>query len=291
MFRLRTWQMGLLRRPHPTILTLPRPRVVRVRYSSSQVSPTPPRNLFQRAQQFVRDNPYTKFSLSMIAILLGLSVAVEMFKRFKAKKSPAVAIYPPRVGHSTVRRSELINRIDNLVVQIKRRKPDHPLLFLTGEAGTGKSELAHQYALYFASTCTKWFGLRPQTPVILYINAMNLETLESSLKESALGMGVQDKDLSSSADSTLERLTTLSGALRSKLHEKNLPWLIMVDNLSEESIPGFETVFVSDSKPSQSKEEADEHVSWRDLDGVTLAVTRGIEKTLPQDYVLPIPNQ
>ena len=291
MFRLRTWPLGLLRRPHPTVFTLPRPHVVRVRFSSSQVSPAPPRNLFQRAQQFVRDNPYTKFSLSMVAILLGLSVAMELWKRYKAKKSPAVAIYPPKVGHLTVRRGELINQIYNLVVQIKRQKPDHPLLFLTGEPGTGKSALAHQYAVYFASTCTKWFGLRPQTPVILYINATSMETLESSLKESALGIGVQDKDLSVSADSTLERLTTLSGALRSKLHEKKLPWLIVVDNVSQESIPGFETVFLSDGKPSQPKEEAGECVSWRDLDGVTLAVARKMEKPLPQEYVLPIPNQ
>ena len=213
-----------------------------------------------------------------------------MYRRMKAKRSPSVGIYPPKVGHHTIQRTELLNKIDSLVNKL--RKQESSILYLTGDAGVGKSELAHQYAVHFANNCTKWFGLRAQTPVILYINGTGLETLESTLREAAFAMGVQDRDLSlDSTDSpVMKRLAILSVALRSKLKEKKLPWLIIVDSLQSETVPGYKAVFLDEPKETRDSVET-ESVSWRDLDGVVVTVARRLDENLPQNDVLHIPNQ
>lgn len=222
----------------------------------------------------------------MIAILFGVSATVEVYKRVKAKRHTTVAIHPPKLCHVTIKRTELVEKIHTLVSQLQKQGRGVPILHLIGEAGVGKSELAYQYIMHFANNCTKWFGLRSQTPVILYLDGSSLETLESSLKEAAFGLGVEDTDVLSITpnSSVLDRLSALSVATRSKLEERNLPWLILVDGFQHGTVDGFKAVFLNEKRESDA-------VSWRDLNGVVVTVARSLEDSLPQDNVLLIPKQ
>ncbi len=257
-------------------------------YSSrtTQQQQHPKKNILQRTQQFIRDNPYTKFSLSIIAILFGVSAAVELYKRIKAKRHTTVNIKPPKVCHVTIQRTELLETIHTLVNQLRKQSNGTPILHLIGEAGVGKSELAYQYIIHFASNCTKWFGLRPLTPVILYLDGSSVDMLESSLKEAALGLGVQDQDILASApnSSVLDRLGALSLATRSKLKERNVPWLIIVDSFQQQTLSGYRAVFLDETRDSEA-------VLWSGLDGAVVTVSRGLDDSLPQDHVLHIPSQ
>ena len=223
----------------------------------------------------------------MIAILFGVSATVELYKRIKAKRKTPVAVHPPKVAHATIKRTELLEKIHSLVNQLKKQSNGVPILHLIGEAGVGKSELAYQYIMHFANNCTKWFGLRHQSPVILYLDGNSLEGFESSLKEAALGLGVEDKDVHTTCtinSSVLDRLMSLSTAIRSKLKERNLPWLILVDGFQHEALSGYKAVFLEQTRDSET-------VSWSGLDGVVVTVARSLEEGLSQEHVLHIPNQ
>ena len=291
-----------LSRPHLLAIGTPFRPTNQIRLQTSQSREIPPDNLnvLQRAHKYVRDNPYTKFSLTICAIVLGLSITVELFKRFKKKKSPTVAIYPPKAGHFTIKRNGLLDEIDGTIKLIRKQKTDFPVLYLTGDPGTGKSELVYQYVTRFINRSSKWFGLRSVCPVVLFVNGSSLDLLESSLKEAAWCLGVKDSDLTmtSSSPSSLGMITTLSSAIRSKLLEVNLPWLMVVDNLSSESIPGYRAAFLDcvDSKTvsqpaKKDMPEVKGQVPWGDLDGAVIVVTRDDEwKSLSEDHVITVPK-
>lgn len=294
---------SLIHRPHLLAISTPCRPTNQIRLQNSQPREIPLENLnvLQRAHKYIRDNPYTKFSLTICAIVLGLSITVELFKRFKKKKSPAVAIYPPKVGHFAIQRNDLLDEIERKIKRIKKRKTDCPVLYLTGDPGIGKSELVYQYVTRFINRSSKWFGLRSVRPIVLFVNGSSSDLLESSLKEAAFGLGVKDSDLemTSSSSSSLGMITALSAAIRSKLLESNLPWLIVVDNLGNESIPGYRAAFLDyvDSKRGsqparQENPEVKGQVSWGSLDGAVIVVTRDDEwKSLSKDNVISVPSR
>lgn len=254
-------------------------------------------NPLQKAHKYIRDNPYTKFSLTICAIVLGLSITVELFKRFKKKKSPAVALYPPKVGHFTVKRQDLLKKIDRIVDLVTKQKgPDCPVLNIKGEPGSGKSELVHQYVLQFINTrSSKWFGLHSVHPVVLYVNGSSADLFESSLKEAAFSLGIKDSDLEVATSVSMVR--GLSAAIRSKLFEGNCPWLIVVDNLTKEAHRCYTDAFHSRTDSNvglqtgmKDGSKVNSQVYWAGLDGAIIVVTRDEFDDLPKEHVLSVPG-
>lgn len=186
--------------------------------------------LFQRVQKYIRDNPYTKFSLTLCAIVLGLSIAVEVGKKFKRKKPLNVVGSLPAVGHYTVQRSSQVADITKKLKSLRKEKR-FPLVYVTGPPGIGKSEVVRQYVKVFTQSCSKWLGLKSVQPVVLFINGKDKMMFDLSLGEVAASLGLQDGG-SESDESLLSQV-------HSKLIESKLPWLIVVDGLDDSLLSDF----------------------------------------------------
>ena len=214
--------------------------------SQLQMTSSPQLTVLQRAGKFLRDNPFTRFSLILCAIVLCLSVGIDFYNRAKKRRIPEVMVYPPRVGHYTVKRSTEISAIEQRLRTLKRRGCS--ILYIEGMSGAGKTELAYQFVQHFVSKSSKWLGLRSVKPTVLYMNGTSEGLLEVSMREAAFSLGLKEHDFNPAdqSDPTVcTRVATLASALHSKLTSNKLPWLIVVDNLSGETLPSFVAAFVS----------------------------------------------
>lgn len=235
-----------------------------------------PRNVLKRAQKFIQDNPFTKFSLALCAIVLGLSVAVELYNRFKKKKIPVVIVYPPKVGHYTVERTNEVVEIGRKL-RAFRHSVNCPILYVTGAAGTGKTELVCQFVDYFTETSSKWFGLRSVKPTVLYFNGRNEQVLKISVREAALSLGLKDSDLTlSDSVSSGDVLHDTLSAIHKKFEANKLPWLIVVDDLDRSIIPtlhsALSSIFIQ---------------QWRGPRGSVVVTTRSSD-AVPKDCEMTI---
>ena len=207
----------------------------------------------QRISKFLRDNPYTKFSLILCALVLCFSLGFDFYIKLKKRKIPEVIVFPPRVGHYTVGRSAEIGVIEQKLQTLKKGKS--AILYIEGASGAGKTELANQYAKYVVSSSHKWLGLRSVKPTILYVNSGTQELLEDSMREAAFSLGLKERDFTTANreqeqknPTSCSQMPTLVAALRSKLASNKLPWLIVVDNLTKETLPDFVASFLSESE-------------------------------------------
>lgn len=218
---------------------LPRP-CLRLQSTAAPARP----NIIKRVGKFLRDNPFTKFSLALCGIVLGLSLAVEFYNKVKKKRAPEVIVHLPRVGHYTVDRPGEVAEIERCLSSLRSRATV-PVVIITATSGAGKSELVAQFAKKFVETSTKWFGLKSVTPTVLFLNGTNEQTFELSLREAALAIGLKDGDFKAPKDSTQTELTSIATALHSKLSENKVPWLLVVDNLTEQVHPSFSSTFAA----------------------------------------------
>ena len=206
-----------------------------------EASPTAPVQLtvIQRVQKYVRENPYTKFSLTLCAIVLALSIAVEVGKKFKRKKPLSIVGSLPVVGHYTVQRPSEVADITKKL-KLLRKAGGFPHVYVTGAPGVGKSELVTQYVKIFTQSCSKWFGLKAVQPVVLFVNGKNKMTFDQSLREVAISLGLKEG----------ENQQSLLSQVHSKLVESKLPWLVVVDGLDDALVSDFTSALASLSQPA-----------------------------------------
>ena len=197
-----------------------------------------------RVRQFLRDNPFTRFSLILCAVILTLSIGFEYFTKMKKKKLPAVVSLPPAVGHFVVERVSELETLKKALNAGRRR--GGAIVYITGPSGSGKSVLAYQYAKQFSEKSSGGFT-RSLKLTLLYLNGSTEDQLESTLRQAALNVGLKESDLDTSSDggSDLNRLSAISRALWSKLTSNKVPWLIVVDDLHSEVYPTFAAAFTS----------------------------------------------
>ena len=241
-------------------------------------------NIFQRARQYVRDNPYTKFSLTLCAIVLGLSVAIELVKKYKKKKPPSIVGSLPTVGHYTIQRSSEVGSISGKLKSLDgSNHRGVPLVFVTGPSGVGKTEVVSQYVKLYTASCTKWFGLKSVQPIVLFINGRNKSTLDLSLRDAAVSLGLNEAEFDREEQRQQSPLSVLS-LIHSKLVEKNLPWLIVVDGLDKESlVSDLSSVVGSLPCPSSSTSS-----DWSSPTGGVVITTVAAAPQVPQENILAV---
>ena len=232
-------------------------------------TPTSPVQLsiFQRALKYIRDNPYTKFSLTLCAIVLSLSVAVELGKKYKKKKPVSIVGSMPAVGHYTVQRSSEVTTITNKLKSLHNGR-GVPLVFVTGPSGIGKTELVSQYVKVYTESCTKWLGLKSVQPVVLFINGRNKTTFDLSLRDAAISLGLKEGDFDSEQP--------LLSRVHSRLVERNLPWLIVVDGLDDSLVADLTSVVATLPQSSD----------WNSSTGGVVVTTTSTQ--VPQENVLSV---
>lgn len=237
-------------------------------------------NIFQRARKYVHDNPYTKFSLTLCAIVLGLSVAIELVKKYKKKKPPSIVGSLPTVGHYTIHRSSEVGSISGKLKSLDgSNHRGVPLIFVTGPSGVGKTEIVSQYVKLYMASCTKWFGLKSVQPIVLFINGRNKLTFDLSLRDAAVSLGLNEAEFDREDQSSLPILSRI----HSKLVKKKLPWLIVVDGLDEETLVSDLSSVVG-SLPSSSASS-----DWSSpTGGVVITTTAAVAPQVPQENILAV---
>ena len=181
--------------------------------------------------------------------------------KIKKKKSPEVLVYPPRVGHYIVARTDEVESVHQKVTSLRKR--GRGILCVVGPAGSGKTELVRQYAEYFSEKGRKWWG-RGAKPIVLYVNGSSAALFKSTLSESASNIGADDvtppdpKESSSldergagvsqtsreAGQTRFEELAGIARVLQRTLASQNLPWLIVVDGLRPDAVECFSTTFL-----------------------------------------------
>ena len=241
-------------------------------------------NIFRRAQQYVRDNPYTKFSLTLCAIVLGLSVAIELVKKYKKKKPPSIVGSLPTVGHCTIQRSSEVDSISSKIKALDRgNHRGVPLVFVTGPSGVGKTELVSQYVTLYTASCTKWFGLKSVQPVVLFINGRNKSTFELTLRDAAISLGLNEAQFDKEQQQS-PPLLPLFSQIHSRLVERKLPWLIVVDGLDNEHLVSDLTSIVGNLPHPSSSTWSD----WSSPTGGVVITTAASTPQVPRENILAV---
>ncbi len=204
-------------------------------------------------------------------MVLSVSLAFEFYKKVKKNKAPEVILMPPRVGHFTVQRTNHIAAIGKKIAALRKHASGTAIVYLVGPSGIGKSEVAFQYAEEFASDDESGL-LKTQRPVVLFLNGATPGLFETTLREAAMSVGVKDDAFASGKEPSGQRLSATAEALRSKLRVSKQSWLIVVDNLRSDVLPGFRAIFTSGSK---ARRLPDTGTEWDWNRGAVLVTTQG----------------
>lgn len=190
-------------------------------------------SVLRRTFEGVKRDPFIKLSLSLGALIVGGTLIMELYKKLKRQKVSTMAILPPGFAHHSVKRQSLLVSICDQLKMLKSKSKLPAVLYITGPPGCGKTELVRQFCMdsHMQST-KKWFKLKPDLPAVISLNATSPKLLQLSIEEIAYNLGLPE-------ESNLER--TLSSVFN-KLSSSQLPWLLVIDNLTEDTTSLFRTL-------------------------------------------------
>ena len=185
-------------------------------------------SVLEKGMRIVRNDPFIKFSLSLCAIVIGATVGMELYKKKKKTAAPSVSMLVPSCAHHTIKRDSLILQLQDKIEESRLcHKGTCPVVYVTGSEGSGKTQLVGQFSDHYAASHYKWFGLKAVLPTVLYLDIGSPELMELSLIEAAHSLGLQQVQTSGSE--------SLFSAVISKLASTQLPWLLVMDNLTEKT--------------------------------------------------------
>ena len=172
---------------------------------------------FQRVSTAIKNDPFVKLSLSLCALIVGGTLVMELYNRLRKNSSPSVLMLPPGFAHHSVRREPLL-------MELRKRvgKGGMPtILYVTGSPGSGKTELVRQFSNEYGSK--KWLGLKSVPAMVVCVEATSPEMLQLSLCEVANRLGLQPSS----------NTRSMFSAVFSRLMSNKLPWLLVIDHLTE----------------------------------------------------------
>ena len=177
--------------------------------------------------QTLRNDPFIKLSISLCVIVLGGTLALELNNKFRKKSSRVIGLLPPTFAHHAVKRVSLLKQLEDQLQDLRRRSSGGcPVLYVSGPAGSGKTQLLRQFCdEYLRLHQYTWMGLKQLSPVVLYLDATSNLTMASCLTEAVKEMGLGNP---------LAPENNIS-AIMSSLALQQVPWLLVVDNVTEET--------------------------------------------------------
>lgn len=219
--------------------------------------------------QTLKNDPFIKLSVSLCVIVLGATLVIELHNKFKKKTLPVICLLPPKFSHHAIRRTSLLGQLEDKLQEVRRKSSDCPVVYVTGPAGCGKTQFLYQYCdQYMKSHQYKWLGLKRVYPVVLYLDATSPQTLTSSLTGAVTEMGLGH----------VQPLEDNVSSIMSNLAQKQVPWLLVVDNLTEATMktPSFSLLaeHMSTSADVGSTSEGTVLVASQDLptDGESISI-------------------
>ena len=199
-----------------------RPSLVRYNITTTQ----PSLSYVQRIRKYFNDNPYLVVSFGFVGIVLVFGLIVDSITRKKKVTANLYQCLPPRPCHPMVPLYSTSTLLDN----------NHVLL--TGPQGCGKTTLAFRTSQQFLQQWSLWSRKEPRT---FYINASSRESLVTTFRECLLSYGITDDDIVPKGKlfhqlALGEQLQMMTSSLQVKLTSSKSRWLLIVDNITEETL-------------------------------------------------------
>lgn len=209
---------------------------------SHKATPTP--SVLHRVVNTVRNDPFIKLSLSLCVLVGGGTLIMELYKKWKKNVAPRVLMLPSGFAHHSINRQSLVSHLQKELQNLQSRcKGVPPLLYISGPPGCGKTELVRQFC-NDTNVPKKWLGLKSVPPIVLCVDAATPALLQSSLAEAANSFGVHP---ASSMEEVFSEILT-------KLSASQLPWFLIVDNLTRDTAALFEAL-VNKLKSTNSQQQ------------------------------------
>lgn len=177
--------------------------------------------------QTIKNDPFVKLSLSLFVIVVGGTAVLEIYNKFKKRSTQAVSALPPSFGHRAVKRVSLLRQIEKKLHEVANKSDEGcPVLYVTGPAGCGKTQVLNQFCTHFIQAHQyKWFGLKRVFPIVIYLDASSPASL-------ALTVTMAMKALSMKEEKVLERNVS---AMMECLKKQQVPWLLMIDGFTDKT--------------------------------------------------------
>jgi len=204
--------------------TLIRPSTL-VRHSNSTHQQL---SLVQRTRKYFNDNPYFVVSLGFVGVVLIFGFIVDSITRKKKVSANLYQCLPPRPCHSIISLYSAAPLVDKHVL-------------LTGPEACGKTTLAFRTSQLFLQQQSFWSRKEPR---VFYVDGNSKESFIMSLRECLLSYGLTDVDILPKGKlfhhlPTDEQLQTLTSSLKLKLTSSKNRWLLIVDNINENTLQLF----------------------------------------------------
>ena len=198
-----------------------------------------------RFKAFIKNDPFMKFSLIFVGVVLSLSLGFEFYlkqQRKKREQSRFLQLLPPKPLNTVVQRRKHLGTIAKELQSPWKTSTIPSALVITGPHGSGKTELARQYSEMFL----KSNPLKPSKPLVLTVTATTKHSLINSLSAALHSTGMShakvEQTVQSAGDfsSTFETRSKVAfGLLKTFFDSSKSPCLLVVDDLTEETFDVF----------------------------------------------------
>ena len=135
-------------------------------------------------------------------------------------RNEPILAFPPEVFHPTVDRPQEMKKVQEAFE--KQKSKEVAVVYLAGEPGVGKSQLARNYAVDYYST----YSTMSKTLLTLDMNDFRVNYSKLAIK---LGVGVADG----------QNLGTIAEEMK-KILSKRKYWLLIINNYNSTEYEGFE---------------------------------------------------
>jgi len=211
------------------------------------ITSTQQKSMLTKVRSYLDKDPFIRVSLVFVGAVFAISLLIEAYlklqKRNKDAKLQSRAIFPPKPSSAVTHRTVMVSHL----AQLLKDQENHSLpsaVFVTGPAGSGKTELLRQHAVRF-SLCHRGKSTEKK-PNVIVLNAKSLDSLELSLLHGLHVLGipylhVAELFTSSARANRGVKCQKFLNLLVNEMSSCAQPCLLIIDDVAEKTMPCYES--------------------------------------------------
>ena len=211
------------------------------------ITSTQQQSMLNKVRSYLDKDPFIRVSLVFVGAVFVMSLMIEAYlklqKRNKDAKLQSRAVFPPKPSSAVTHRTVMVSHL----AQLLKDRQNHSLpsaVFVTGPAGSGKTELLRQYAVRF-SLCHRGKSTE-RKPKVIVLDAKCLDSLELSLMHGLHVLGIPYLHVAELLTSTIcansvVKCQKFLHLLVTEMSSCAQPCLLIIDDVAEKTMPYCES--------------------------------------------------